>query len=123
MGYEAGLRVIPGIVADADLSLLQYTFVLVNSDSEAIANTTLGLKCAGVLQDAPAVAGRSASIAYAGITKIKLGATVAAGVWVSSTTAGLATTALTTHNAMGLLITGGILNDIVTMLIQPIYVP
>jgi hypothetical protein len=70
MAYE-----IPGFkpgafVAGADLSALQYRFVKLNSSGEVVAITADTDQPVGILQDAPAAAGRSAEIMVNGISKL-----------------------------------------------------
>jgi hypothetical protein len=103
--------------AAADLSAHQFKFMKVTSAGFTVdLNTTNAANCLGVLQDKPAAAGLPAAVMVDGITKVKLGATVAAGVDVMSNTAGLAITATgAAAVVMGTLLEGGVANDIVTM--------
>lgn len=119
MAYEADLKIIPGLVAAADLSAKQFTFVNVDSNGAVAANTTEGEVVAGVLQDAPDAAGKTASPAYAGITKVVLGATVAAGADVMSDTSGRAIAATTGKFIRGKLLEGGDADEIGTLLLGP----
>lgn len=119
MAYEANLCIIPGLKAAADLSAKQFTFVNVDSSSEVAANTTEGEVCSGVLQDAPDAQGKTASPAYDGVTKIVLGATVAAGAHVMSDTTGRAIAATTAKFIMGTILEGGDADEIGTLLLSP----
>ena len=86
MAYEQALQAFSGIAA-ADLSALQYTFVIVDSAGKIAANTTAGGWVAGVLQNKP-VAGATAQVAFSGVSKLSLGATITADDQIMSTTAG-----------------------------------
>ncbi|MCP4679864.1 MAG: hypothetical protein GY854_31100 [Deltaproteobacteria bacterium] len=98
MAWEGVRQIVPNQAASADLSSYQYTFVKVGS-AGVVNNTVNGDLCEGVLQDAPAAAGRSASVCYAGVSKVKAGAAVLKGADVMSNTVGKAITAVTVATA------------------------
>ena len=83
MAYEGNLNVIPGVTAAGDLSSDQYKFVKMTASGIA-KNTTAGGAVDGVLQNAPSAAGRAASVADAGVTKLVAGDTVAKGNLIMS---------------------------------------
>ncbi|MCP4603226.1 MAG: hypothetical protein GY847_22375 [Proteobacteria bacterium] len=98
MAWEGVRHIVPNQTASADLSSYQYTFVKIGS-AGVVNNTVNGDLCEGVLQDAPAAAGRSASVCYAGVSKVKAGAAVLKGADVMSNTVGKAITAVTVATA------------------------
>ncbi len=98
MAWEGDRKIVPNQAASADLSSYQYTFVKIGS-AGVVNNTVNGDLCDGVLQDAPAAAGRSASVCYEGVSKVKAGAAVLKGADVMSNTVGKAITAVTVATA------------------------
>lgn len=119
MAYEANLQIIPGLVSAADLSAKQFTFVNVDSNGKVAANTTEGAVVAGVLQDAPTAADLPASPAFAGVTKVVAGATVTPDDQLMSDTAGRAIPATTAKFFRGQALTGGAVDEIITMVLAP----
>lgn len=87
--YEESLTCIT-LPAGADLSAKQYHFVTVNSSGQAVAVSSDGGAGIGVLQNNPDAAGKSATIAIAGVTKTAASASISAGVRVASDNAGKA---------------------------------
>jgi len=83
MAYEGNLSTIPGLVAAGDLSSDQYKFVKMTA-SDVAKNTTAGAAVDGVLQNAPAAAGRAATVADGGVTKLYAGDTIAKGNLIMS---------------------------------------
>lgn len=73
------LTLTDAVKANADLGSYLYHFVNVNSSGKAVAASTAGQKCEGILQNTPDAANRSAEIALEGISKLELGGTVAYG--------------------------------------------
>lgn len=72
--------------ANADLSTKQYYFVVVNSSGNAaVAGAGNAM---GVLQNAPAAAGRAANVAIGGRTKVVCGGTINPGDRVTSDSSG-----------------------------------
>jgi len=104
------------VPADLDLSASQYVGVDVNSDGEAILPTGAGAAIAGVLQNDPAAAGRDAVIRIFGVTKGKLGGTVAKGDRVKVDSVGRFVVAsagdIAAGAAVGTCILGGAINNI-----------
>lgn len=92
--FEAIIREIPGLTANADLSDAathpgQYCFVSMAADL-AVGLSSAGGQAIGVLQNKPA-SGQAASVAGRGsVTKIKLGGTVTAGQRVTAGSNGVA---------------------------------
>ena len=85
--YEADL-VCQAFVADTDLSSYQYCAVKMNTTEELVLASDASEYILGVLQDEPAEAGRTGSVAIGGITKAKGGAAIDAGVRVRTTAGG-----------------------------------
>lgn len=84
--------------AGADLSSKQFTLVKFDSSGNLVAAST-GDK-GFVLQDNP-IQGRYGTYALVGITKVKLGGTVAAGDYLAANSSGLAVTATNTVTSAG----------------------
>lgn len=99
MAYEEALRCI-SVPASGDLSSYQYRFVKIDSDGEA-ALCGAGELARGVLQNAPAAAGRAASIAIEGESKVVAVSGVSAGDLVASDSLGRATTRASGDNVLG----------------------
>ena len=112
MSYESTLTTI-SLLAAADLSALQYTFVDVNSSGQAAAPSGAGAACLGVLQNDPDAANKVSAVAIAGVSKVKLGATVAAGASVMTDANGAAITATATNVILGRALAGGDAGEIV----------
>jgi len=90
MAYEiSNYSVKVTLVAGADLSAKQYTFVKVNSSGEAIAAAAATDIPIGVLQNAP-IAGQEAEVLVVGGTKIVASAAIADGAQIGTTSAGKA---------------------------------
>lgn len=115
--------------ADEDLSADQYRIVVLDATSLKVRrpNAATDIPC-GVLQNAP-LAGEAAVVRLigGGISKIQLGATVAAGViigceYVSAADAGKGIAAVTTMYPVGTLLLGGVEDDLGTVLLTPLTV-
>jgi hypothetical protein len=90
MAYEiSNYSVKVTLVAGADLSAKQYTFVKVNSSGEAIAAAAATDIPVGVLQNAP-TSGQEAEVLIVGGTKLVAGAAIAEGAQIGTTSAGKA---------------------------------
>lgn len=90
MAYEiSNYAVKVTLVAAADLSALQYTFVKLNSSGQVAAVSGATDIPIGVLQNAP-TAGQEAEVLVVGGTKIKAGAAIGEGVQVGTSSAGKA---------------------------------
>jgi hypothetical protein len=117
--------------ADEDLSADQYRIVVLDATSGQVrrpnAATDIPL---GVLQNAPSAAGQAAvvrPIGCGGISKIQLGATLAIGAivggeYVSASDAGKAIAAVATMYPVGVLLLGGVEDDLGTALLCPLTV-
>jgi hypothetical protein len=119
------------VVAGADLSAKQNTFVKVNSSGQAV-SAAAGEAAIGVLSNKPA-SGQTASIQVFGVAKVLAGATIAAGARVAAdadgkgvtatagrtntSDAGASADALIGSNAMGIALTGGVSGDVISVLI------
>ncbi len=101
--------------ADVDLSASQFCGVDLNATGELVLPSA-GAAIVGILQNDPAVAGRAGTYQFFGITKMKLGGTVAIGDFVKVDTAGRAVTASGAEVAAGAAIgkctLGGGINNI-----------
>lgn len=104
--------------AGADLSTKQFYFVSLASDGQ-IDPTGAGAIAQGVLQDAPAAAGRAALVAVAGKVKVVCGAAVTRGGPVASTSTGTATNATTGNIILGTALETGASGRIIEILFQP----
>lgn len=104
--------------AGQDLSAKQFYFVSVAADGQ-IDPTGAGAIAQGVLQDAPAAAGRAALVAVAGKVKVVCGAAVTRGGPVASTSTGTATNATTGNIILGTALETGAAGRIIEMIFQP----
>lgn len=104
--------------AGQDLSAKQFCFVSVAADGQ-IDPTAAGLIAQGVLQDAPAAAGRAAQVAISGKVKVLCGAAVTRGGPVASTATGTATNATTGNIILGTALETGASGRIIEILFQP----
>jgi len=117
--------------ADEDLSNDQYRIVVLDATSGKVrrpnAATDIPL---GVLQNAPAAADDAAvvrPIGCGGISKVQLGATIGIGViigceYVSASDAGKAIAAVATMYPVGVLLEGGVEDDLGSALLAPLTV-
>lgn len=97
----------------------QYYLVYISSDNTITLASAASTEVF-VLQDNPA-SGYYGSIAISGTTKVKLGGTVSAGARVMATTDGSAITKSGASFSPGILLQGGVIGDVVEMLIAPCY--
>ncbi len=104
--------------AGADLSAKQFYFVSVASDGQ-IDPTGDGVDADGVLQDAPAAAGRAALVAIAGKVKVVCGGVVTRGGPVASDADGKAVNAGTGDIILGVALETGASGRIIEILFQP----
>jgi hypothetical protein len=91
-------------VSDADLSSYQYYAVKMNTTEEIVLASDANDRMLGVLQDAPAAAGRTCEVALEGISKAVGGAAIDAGAAVEVGTGGKFVT-LTTGPIAGIAVT------------------
>ena len=109
MAYEiSNYSVKVTLVAGADLSAKQYTFVKVNSSGEAIAAAAATDIPIGVLQNAP-IAGQEAEVLVVGGTKVVAGAAIGDGAQLGTGSTGKAVALVagtdTTKYVVGTLLT------------------
>jgi len=121
MAYEiSNYSVKITLVAAADLSALQYTFVKLNSSGQAAAVTAATDLPIGILQNAP-TSGQEAEVLVAGGSKLVLGGTVAAAAVVGTSAAGAGVAIVhgtdTTKYAVAQAVTGGASADIITVVV------
>lgn len=116
MAFDNDLKCL-SLPAAGDLSAAQYKIVYVNSSGQAaVANATS--HTVGVLQNDPSAAGQAATVAYAGVSKVKAGGTVAAGARVTSDANGAAVAAATAGDAViGVALNAGVSGDVIPVLI------
>ena len=88
--------------AAGDLSTKQYLFMKVSAAQTVDTCAGITDKAIGVLQDKPAAAGRNASVAVAGTTKVVAGAAITAGTYVAPMASGKAQTAASTQFPRGM---------------------
>jgi hypothetical protein len=105
------------LIAGADLSALQYTFVTLNSAGQVVAPGA-GAGVVGVLQNDPA-SGQAALVDIAGITKVVAGAAITTGARVMTTSAGKAITGTATNNLLGIALETGADTRVIRVLLQP----
>jgi len=123
MAYEiSNYSVKVTLVAAADLSALQYTFVKLNASGQAAAAAAATDIPIGVLQNAP-TSGQEAEVLVVGGTKIVAGAAIGEGALVGTSATGRAVALVagtdTTKFVVGTLLTeSGASGDIVTAVIN-----
>jgi hypothetical protein len=105
------------IEAGGDLSAGQFKFVTLANDGQVDLTASAGGEAIGVLQNKPSAAGRAATVAVYGVTKVIAGDTVAAGAKVQSDASGLAITAASAGHVLGVAITGGAVNEVISILL------
>lgn len=121
MAYEYTDQTKISLPAGADLSAKQYCLVKLSGTGVVACSAVTDVPI-GVLQNAP-TSGKTAEIAIAGISKIKVGAAISAGTLIGTTTAGLALALTpgtdTTKYIIGQIVTASsAANDIVTATIN-----
>lgn len=87
--------------AGGDLSAGQYRFVELASDAQVDVVSAAGGDAVGVLQNDPSAAGRVATVAVMGVTKLVAGAAVAAGDKLQAGADGRALTAASGDVVLG----------------------
>jgi len=123
MAYEiSNYSVKVTLVAAADLSSLQYTFVKLNASGQAAAASAATDIPIGVLQNAP-TSGQEAEVLVVGGTKIVAGAAIGEGALIGTSATGRAVALVsgtdTTKFVVGTLLTeSGASGDIVTAVIN-----
>ena len=123
MAYEiSNYSVKVTLVAAADLSALQYTFVKLNSSGQVVAAAAATDIPIGVLQNAP-TSGQEAEVLIVGGTKLVAGAAISEGALVGTSSTGKAVALVagtdTTKYVVGTLLTeSGASGDVVTAVIN-----
>jgi hypothetical protein len=122
MAYEfSNYSVKVTLVAGADLSALQYYFVKLNANGQAVACAAATDVPVGVLQNAP-LSGQEAEILIVGGTKIVVGAAIslpsAIGTGATGKAVALTTTDTTKYVVGSLLTASGADLDVVTAVIN-----
>ena len=123
MAYEfSNYSVKVTLVAAADLSTKQYTFVKLDANGAAVSASSATDIPIGVLQNAP-ISGQEAEVLIVGGTKIVAGAALNEGAQIGTSTAGKAVALVagtdTTKYVLGTIITeSGADNNIVTAVIN-----
>lgn len=115
MSFDNGLKNSFSLPAGADLTGKQFHAVVVNS-SGAAASAGANALVAGMLQNKPNT-GQPATIAYDGVSKAAIGATVAAGAKLTTDAAGKLVTATASQAVVGVALAGGATNDIIPVLL------
>lgn len=87
MAYGVNIGADFSFPASADLSTKQFYFVVLNSSSQ-LAVAGANVSCLGVLQDAPAAAGRAGEVRTLGVSKVVLGGTVTVNDKIASDASG-----------------------------------
>lgn len=104
--------------ASADLSASQYCFVTINGSGQiavAAANSALTI---GVLQNKPDAAGKAATVAVHGVSKVKVGTGgVAQGAEIATGAGGTVVAAAAGENVVGFALEAGAANTVVPVLI------
>lgn len=117
MALEENMMTV-SLPAGSDLSTGQFKFVEVNAAGQ-LALVGLGAIADGVLQDAPAAAGRAGQVAIGGIVKVKCGGVVTRGGPVASDAAGLAANAALGNIILGTALETGANGQIIAMIFHP----
>lgn len=103
--------------AGGDLSAQQFRFVEIAADGQVDVVSSAGGSAIGVLQGNPSAAGQAAEVAYAGVTKVVAGGTVAAGAKVQSDATGAATLAAASDHVLGRCLKGGASGELIEVLL------
>lgn len=114
IGFKTGQ-----LLAGADLSALQYTFVKLDAAGKVVANTTSGGKVIGVLQNKPTI-GLACEVVHLGICPVLAGAAVAAAGAVMSDAVGKAITAATVGSTIAgsALETAAAANEVISVFVN-----
>ena len=118
MASEGILVLIPGLKAAADLSAKQFHAVKLTGD-HIVNFSGAGDLSVGILQNDPKVVGEASSVACAGVSKAKCGATIsAAGLRLAANVAGLLVPAASGDFVIGVSLAPAATNDVFEMLLQ-----
>jgi hypothetical protein len=100
MALESNLTCVT-LEAGGDLSAGQFRFVELAADAQVDLVAAAGGDAVGVLQNDPSAAGRAATVAVLGVSKVVAGAAVAAGARVQSDDEGRALAAASGDVVLG----------------------
>ena len=118
MAFSQALQTVT-LEAGQDLSAKQYHFMTIASDGQ-VDPTGDGLIGHGVLQNDPAAAGRPATVAIAGISKVQIGGACTAGSYVAADSSGRAVNVVSGDFALGVALeTNSTANAIIPVLLMP----
>lgn len=106
MAYDNKGLVLP-FEAGADLSAKQHYLVYLDSALKIQLVDAITRPAIGILQNKPDASGKEASVCVGGVSKIVLGATLAAGVLVGPAATGKAAADASTNYTVGMLLKGG----------------
>lgn len=117
MAFNNALMTIT-LEAGVDLSAKQFFFVSVSADGQ-VDPTGDGASAIGVVQNDPNAAGKAATIAIGGVTKVSAGGAITAGNAVASDAAGEAVVAASGDVILGTALADAADGDLVSILFQP----
>lgn len=116
MAYEGILQCVPGLVAGGDLTAKQFHAMKLDGAKEVV-DADAGEALIGILQNDPAE-GEAASVAYLGVSKVKLGAAVnTVGTRLAANADGELIAATTGDYIAGIALETGAENDLISALI------
>jgi|TARA_Y100000310_G_scaffold163513_1_gene163326 hypothetical protein len=105
------------MVANEDLSSMQYKIVYVDGNNGAKLRAAQGVGVLGVLNNKPQ-SGEHASVVVAGLTRCVAGGTVTAGSWITCSASGTGITVSSGEYILGKSITGVASGSNFQMLVQ-----
>lgn len=109
--------------AAGDLSAKQYLFMKMSADNTVDTCAAITDIAVGVLQNDPSAAGKPATVAVMGTTKVVAGAAIAVGAAVAPTAAGKAQTAVGTQYPRGIALEAAAADgDVIEILLAPMSV-
>ena len=101
--------------AGEDLSSAQFHFVTLEADGQVDLADSAGENAIGVLLNAPAVAGRAATVCVSGKVMVEAGAAVTAGDALQTNAAGEAITAASGDYILGYALEDGVDGQVIAM--------
>lgn len=124
MAYEEALRAIsrPSAADLTDWVTNKFTVVKLDANGAVIKVTAVTDTPAGILQNDPNI-GQAARLGVDGVSKVRLGGTVAAGDQLGFGTNGRAIVSVTTHRVIGTALTAGVSGDIIPVNINTANAP
>lgn len=109
--------------AAGDLSAKQYLFMKMSADNTVDTCAAITDVAVGVLQNDPSAAGKPATVAVLGTTKVVAGGAIAVGDLVAPTAAGKAQTAASTQYPRGVALEAAAADgDVIEILLAPVSV-